>query len=61
MIQAFSFDGSHKPFSIRVEVRRTVRNPFDLGVMWFEQFVKLLRELGIAIADKKLLGSILKE
>jgi len=61
MIQALSFDGSNKPFSIGVKVRRTVRNSFDLGIMWSEQFVKLLRELGIVVPDKKLPGFIPEE
>ncbi len=61
MIQAFPFDSPNKPFSIGIKVWRAIRNPFDLGVMGFEQFIKLLGELGIAIPDKKLPGFIPEE
>ena len=61
MIQTLAFHGSDPSFSIGVKVRRTVRNPFNLGIMRFEQFVKLFRELGITVPDEEFPGFILKE
>ena len=61
MIQALSFDGPNKPFSIGIKVGRTVRNPFDLGVMGFKQLVKLFGKLSITVPYEELLGSILEE